>query len=132
MLITALHHVALSVADFDMSAAWYARHFGFKMVEQWRNGDTRIGLLAAGEVRIELFCRPSATAGPDEEGDLMGSFSRRGWKHVAFTVSDLDATLLKLAAGGITPFAGPADAPPGFRYAFLRDPDGHHVELVAD
>lgn len=132
MHITALHHAGLSVSDFDATCAWYADHFGFAPEAEWSAGDTRIAILAAGDVRLEIFSHPGAAPGPDETGDLRDSFARRGWKHVAFAVPDFDAAVTALEAAGLPLLAGPATAPAGYRYAFVRDPDGHHVEIVGD
>lgn len=130
MKIDAIHHAALSVSDFDAAVAWWAKMFDFALTDEWTAGDIRIGIVAQGAVRIELFCKPGAAPGPDETLSVLDSFGARGWKHVALSVTDLPAAVAVLEAKGATVFAGPDTAPPGFAYAFLRDPDGNQVELV--
>jgi catechol 2,3-dioxygenase-like lactoylglutathione lyase family enzyme len=49
--------------------------------------------------------------------------------HVAFAVPDVDATCRDLIAGGLTLEVAPQDYYWG-RSAYLRDPDGHLIELT--
>ncbi|MEM7490326.1 MAG: VOC family protein [Pseudomonadota bacterium] len=131
MQLDALHHAALSVSDFDAAVAWWGSHFGFALEREWGSADLRMGILARGDIRLEIFSRPGAMPGPDEAQDLMASFGARGWKHVAFTVADVDAAIATLREAGIPILSAPVTNPEaGLRYAFFRDPDGNHVELV--
>ena len=57
-----------------------------------------------------------------------------GYNHIAITAEDLDATLAKLGEQGIEPEKPPYH--PGGReelgpIAFVADPDGYRVELIA-
>jgi lactoylglutathione lyase len=55
-----------------------------------------------------------------------------GFNHVCFRVSDLDAAYARLLAHGAVAVWGPRDAPePGMRMAYVTDPDGNLIELVA-
>ncbi|MEM8824118.1 MAG: VOC family protein [Pseudomonadota bacterium] len=131
MQIDAIHHAGLSVSDFDRAVDWWQEHFGFRLEREWSGSDVRMGLIANGDVRIELFAAPDAKPGPDEEGDLMGSFGQRGWKHVALTVPDVDAAFERLVTAGVPVLLPPTSNPAaGLRFAFLRDPDGNHVEIL--
>jgi lactoylglutathione lyase len=76
-----------------------------------------------GGATLELTVRPE----PDR--DWVGN---PGTGHIAFVVDDLDRELDRLGGVGIVAETGPFH--PGGRsdvhVAFLRDPDGNHVELV--
>lgn len=58
------------------------------------------------------------------EGDLPPE------NHKAFTVDDVDETIAELVEAGMTIEVAPADYYWG-RSAYLRDPDGHLIELTA-
>lgn len=50
--------------------------------------------------------------------------------HIAFAVEDVDAACASLTQGGLTLEVPPKDYYWG-RSAYLRDPDGHQVEITA-
>ena len=51
-------------------------------------------------------------------------------QHVAFRVTDLDAVVARLRAGGVDAPAPVAVADTGIRQTFVRDPDGNRVEFT--
>lgn len=54
-----------------------------------------------------------------------------GFGHIAVGVDDLDGTLERLAAHGITPEKAPYQARQGgSRLCFVRDPDDYRIELI--
>ena len=54
-----------------------------------------------------------------------------GYGHIAVTVSDIDATLERLADQGIEPEKPPYTVSEGgSRLTFVRDPDGYRIELI--
>ena len=54
-----------------------------------------------------------------------------GASHVAFTVSDLDETYLRLKQSGVKFNAPPQLSPDGYaKVTFCFDPDKTHIELV--
>jgi catechol 2,3-dioxygenase-like lactoylglutathione lyase family enzyme len=119
------------VSDFDASVDGRSRHFGFSLDREGTGGGTRMGMIANGLTRIELFATPGAALGPDETGDLVGSFARRGLKHVALEVADVDAAFETLRAAGLPVLSEPAtNEAAALRYTFLRDPDGNHVGIL--
>ncbi|UWQ18822.1 VOC family protein [Jannaschia sp. M317] len=131
MQIDSIHHAGLSVSDFDAAVAWWGRHFGFALLAEWGDPALRMGLIGKGGIHLELFCKQGATPGPDEAQSVPESFGQRGWKHLAFAVPDLESSIESLRAAGVEIIVDPVrDAPPGYSYAFFRDPDGNQVELV--
>jgi glyoxylase I family protein len=55
----------------------------------------------------------------------------RGYGHIAFETSDLDADYAGMVARGARPVWDPRPSPePGIRMAFVADTDGNLVELV--
>jgi lactoylglutathione lyase len=54
-----------------------------------------------------------------------------GYNHIAVTVTDIDATLARLAGHGIAPEKPPYSLRAGgSRLCFVRDPDGYRIELI--
>jgi len=54
-----------------------------------------------------------------------------GYGHIAIGVSDLDATLARLAEQGIEPERPPYQVREGGNFlCFVRDPDGYRIELI--
>ena len=128
--ITALDHVAHSVADLDASKAWYRKHFGFEEVAAWSGEGYRAAIIAAGPARPEMFEVSGATAGADETHDVLTSFRQRGLKHIGFAVDDVDAAFEQLRSEGAEVLAEPTtNEDVGMRIAFFRDCDGVQVEL---
>jgi lactoylglutathione lyase len=54
-----------------------------------------------------------------------------GYGHIAIGVTDLDATLARLAEQGIEPEKPPYQVREGGNFlCFVRDPDGYRIEIV--
>ena len=113
-----LTHVALPVRDLDASADFYARYAGMRVVHRrpevvWLSDGTRpfvIVLIETAEVPHPL--RPVAHLG-------VACASR----------ADVDE-LCERARAEDALVAGPSDyGPPVGYWAFLRDPDGHTLEV---
>lgn len=78
-----------------------------------------MAIFMSGETKI--FIHKSY---PPSEGDLPAD------NHVAFSVEDVDAACALLTQSGLTLEVPPKDYYWG-RSAYLRDPDGHQVEIAA-
>ena len=78
-----------------------------------------IAIFMLGETK--LFLHRSYTP---KEGDLPPE------NHLAFTVADVDATCEELAAAGLVVEVPPKEYYWGYS-AYLRDPDGKLIELIA-
>lgn len=116
-----LIHVCLNVADADESIAFYEQ-FGFE--ESWSfetpDGETENRYVADPDgVELQL----SETEGETE-------FDQgTAWDHLALGVDDVDAVFEDIDHYGVV--EEPGDQPAaGARTAFVKDPDGHVVELV--
>jgi len=123
-----LDHIAITVQDMERAVTFYRDLLGFEVLGQLllNEGTFKLVYLQAGAARIELFAfteegRRDDT--PDRNEDL-------GFKHVAFTVDDVDAVARRLKAHDVPFTVEPVDAPGGVRLAFFRDPDGNLLEIV--
>jgi catechol 2,3-dioxygenase-like lactoylglutathione lyase family enzyme len=138
-----LHHTGLTVGDLDRSLAFWRDALGMQVVmEQEKAGGyleaivrepgahVRMAHLAFGGEgpRIELFEYVSPAGGRAElrPADV-------GFAHVCVVCDDVEALLERAVAAGGRPFSGlvPIDtgANRGGLAVYLRDPDGHVVEL---
>jgi catechol 2,3-dioxygenase-like lactoylglutathione lyase family enzyme len=119
-------YVVLVVADLERSLKFWTGVLGLRLGH--RSGG--YAQLDTGRTRIALYERAamSETLGrslraPDREAPAF---------EVGFKVADVDAAFAALVARGAEPEVAPTDRPWGQRTAYLRDPDGHLVELAED
>jgi len=59
MSVTQLDHLNLTVRDFDETAEWYRRVFGFEVVEEDTDAEgVRWGVIKAGEAMLCIYQHP--------------------------------------------------------------------------
>lgn len=121
-----LDHLGIQVSDVEASLAYYLRVFapiGMREAMRFPVGDSFVVGLAAGEGAPEFWL--SQAPGP-ETREL----------HVAFHAPDragIDAVHKAAVAAGVEVLHAPREWPeyhPGYYAVFLRDLDGHNVEVV--
>jgi lactoylglutathione lyase len=123
--LTAPDYVVLVVADVDRALDFYAGTLGLALghrsgpYAQLDTGRTRLSLYQrdamADTLGVERLDPPDRTAPGFELG---------------FKVEDVDAAYAELVAAGAEPAAAPTTREWGQRTAYVRDPDGHLVELA--
>ena len=124
----AIHHVALTCDNPITVEAWYTKHFGFQRRRVYAPGPGQVVMIEAGGVYLELF--HSTEGRPVEKMEKDGP-DYSGFRHFAFRVDDLDATLAQLGSDARVTL-GPLDMSefiPGMRAAWVADPEGNIVEL---
>jgi glyoxylase I family protein len=120
--------MALTCRDPLAVERFYTTYFGFKRARVVMPGAGQVVFLKKENVYLELFQAQSAAplppvggAGPDYPG----------WRHLAFQVENVDAALAALGdQARIT--LGPLDfgeVIPGWRTAWIADPEGNIVEI---
>jgi glyoxylase I family protein len=123
------HHVAISCADLKTTEAFYTDYFGFSRARAIPlGGGNEIVFLKNGSAYLELFQaegdRPSPTVAADGP-------HYPGWRHIAFKVDSVDATLAAMGADAKVTL-GPLDFDAfikGWRTVWVADPDGNIVEI---
>ena len=95
-----IDHIGVAVEDIDAAMELYERSFEMDLAhrETVESQGVEAVLLDVGEGHVELL----APLGPDT---AVGKFLARkgeGLHHVAYAVDDIDATLERLAAAGLT------------------------------
>ena len=114
-------HVALTVADLDASIAFYARYAGMKVVHE-RKETTRVAWISdlTRPFVLVLIEVPRV------------SFLLAGFNHIGVGCAsrdEVDRLAAQARKDGCLAL-GPTDSgyPVGY-WAFLRDPDGHQLEI---
>lgn len=124
----AVHHMGLVCRDASAVEAFYTRHFRFQRARVVGSGDGQVVFLKSGDFYLELFHASANSPAPASGG---AGPEYPGWRHLAFKVDDVDATLAAMGPDArIT--AGPMsfdDFIPGWRTAWVSDPDGNIVEI---
>jgi methylmalonyl-CoA/ethylmalonyl-CoA epimerase len=118
-MFTRIDHIGVAVTDLDASIALYEQAFGMELVH--RETVTEQGveavLLDVGENHVELL----APLGDDTPVGKFLAKKGPGIHHVAYQVTDIDATLQALGAAGMRLIdATPRIGIRGSRVAFVH------------
>jgi lactoylglutathione lyase len=119
-------YVVLVVEDLDRALRFYCDLLGLPLGH--RSGP--FAQLATGATRVALYERSAMAATLGRELDAPSPHVP-GFE-LGFKVDDCDAVFDELVSGGANPAVPPTDRLWGQRTAYVRDPDGHLVELAQD
>jgi catechol 2,3-dioxygenase-like lactoylglutathione lyase family enzyme len=124
--LSAPDYLILIVEDLDRALGFYVDVLGLRLGH--RSGD--YVQLDTGTTRLALYTRSAMakTLGMALDPPV----SNAPGFEVGFKVSDVDAAFTELIARGARPVMPPTDRFWGQRTAYLRDPDGHLIELAQD
>ena len=126
---TTFAHVALNCRDTAAVETFYTRHFGFRRARVIELGpNNQIVFLKAGAVYLELFQATEESPVPPAEND---GHAWPGVRHLAFQVDDVDEKLAEIDYDAEVTL-GPLefnDFIPGWKTAWVRDPEGNIVEI---
>lgn len=128
MQLSAIHHVAIIVSDYEAAKDFYVRKLGFAVVREnyraerrdWKL-DLRLGE-GADAVELEIFAEP-------DPPPRVTRPEACGLRHLAFRVPDVEQTVRELAALGIACEPIREDAYTHKKMTFFFDPDGLPLEL---
>lgn len=121
-----IHHMALRVADFDRSVAFYTTVLGFAERVRWNDSPNRIALLDTGNRSyLELFEAKGEAPKPED-----------AYWHLAFRVADAGACLEHARNHGCPVHVETKTVPNiggsgiDIRVAFCKGPDGELIEFL--
>jgi len=126
MELRAPDYVILIVEDLDRALEFYTGVLGVRLGH--RSGD--YAQLDTGATRLALYTRSAMakTLGMSVEAPAMNA---PGFE-IGFKVPEVDSAFIELVARGAVPVVRPTDRFWGQRTAYVRDPDGHLIELAQD
>lgn len=125
---TGFSFTKLIVSDVDSLFDFYHRVFGLVELTRVRQGE--------GEHQLDEIIMGASGAGYSSPTLVIQRFPNRpvpapGEATLGFVVADVDATVAAaLAAGGSVYRAAHAQPQHGIKVAFIKDSDGHLVEIV--
>lgn len=128
MKLSALHHVAIIVSDYEAAKNFYVNKLGFEIIrENYRKDrdDWKIDLRAGGSsdpIELEIFVEPN----PPKR---VSRPEACGLRHLSFKVDDVAATVWELQKLGIECEPIRVDAYTNKKMTFFFDPDGLPLEL---
>jgi lactoylglutathione lyase len=120
-----LDHTMIRVEDLEESLDWYTTHLDYEEKGRWE-ADTFTNVFLGPEDVHEAGALLELTYNHDGRSYEMGD----AWGHLAVRVpeGELQAAYDDLLAAGVEDYRDPESC--GGGYAFVRDPDGHEIEIV--
>ncbi|WP_440771741.1 VOC family protein [Natronorubrum sp. DTA28] len=119
-----LDHTMIRVEDLEESLDWYQTHLEYEEKDRYEGDGFTIVYLGPEEMHEEgAMLELTHNEGADLElGDA--------WGHVAVRVpeGELEEHYEQLMDEGVEDYRDPESC--GGRYAFVKDPDGHEIEIV--
>jgi len=119
-----LDHVMLRVSDLQESLDWYQTHLEYEEKDRYEGDGFTIVYLGPEDMH-EDGALLELTHNEGEDGEVGDA-----WGHIAVRVpeDELEAAYEELMEGGVEDYRDPESC--GGRYAFVKDPDGHEIEIV--
>jgi lactoylglutathione lyase len=120
-----LDHTMIRVEDLEETTEWYGDHLDY--VEHGRmEADSFTNVFIGPEDIGEEGALLELTYNHDDRSYEMGD----AWGHIAVRVpeGELESTYDELMDEGVEDYRDPESC--GGRYAFVKDPDGHEIEIV--
>ena len=118
-----LDHTMMRVEDLDAALEFYTEAIDYEEKGRWE-ADTFTNVFLGPEDVHEEGALLELTYNHDGRSYEMGD----AWGHVAVRVEDLRGAYDELMDAGVEDYRDPDSC--GGRYAFVKDPDGHEIELV--
>ena len=126
MELSAPDYVVLIVEDIDRAIRFYTGILGLRL----GHGSGDYAQLDTGATRLSLYTR--AAMAKTLAMSLEAPAANAPGFEIGFKVADVDAAFSELVAGGAPAVVPPTDRFWGQRTAYVRDPDGHLIELAQD
>ncbi len=128
--------MALSVADIEITADWYERHFDMQTIVSAERPppDGEVRLLRAGNLIVELQQRQDAIDRHAAEAGFRAAHRTTGIFKSGLIVADIDAVFAALQSSGadiVHPIVRTPDAL-GLRTFAVRDPEGNMIQIFGD
>ncbi len=118
-------HTMIRVEDLEESLEWYTTNFDYEEKGRWE-ADTFTNVFLGPEELHDQGALLELTYNHDGRSYTMGD----AWGHLAVRVpeDELQSSYDQLMENGVEDYRDPESC--NDRYAFVKDPDGHEIELV--
>jgi len=126
MSVKHLDHLNLSVNDFDETAAWYGRVFGFEVVQDETDAHgVRWGVLKGGDAMLCIYEYPDfqAPEGAREAGI-------HGVRHFGLRITDGDGWVATIERENLELTWGGEVSWPHSTAWYVKDPTGYEIEVA--
>lgn len=123
--INSIHHIAIIASDYQASKAFYIDILGLTVLREVyreQRDSYKLDLALNEQYIIELFSFPAPPARPSRP-------EATGLRHLAFAVSNLDATVEELNRHGVPAEPIRIDEFTQRRFTFVADPDNLPIEF---
>lgn len=120
-----IHHIAIICTDYARSKQFYTEVLGLRVIREVHRAERqswKLDLALGRQYVIELFSFPIPPA-------RLSHPEAAGLRHLAFAVSDIEATVRHLATHGVAAEPVRTDEFTGRRFTFIQDPDGLPLEF---
>jgi lactoylglutathione lyase len=118
-----LDHTMIRVEALEPAVEWYTTHLDYEEKSRSVNDTFTLVFLGPEDVHADGALL-ELTYNHDDRTYRLGD----AWGHVAVRVRDVEAAYEELMAAGVEDYRDPESC--GGAYAFVKDPDGHEIELV--
>lgn len=127
MQVRNVDHLNLSVRDFDNTADWYRRVFGFEIVEEDIKEGVRWGVIRSNDAMLCIYQHPELTFEDSPEVQKRGLHVM---SHFALRVTDRDEWLTTVEREGLEILYGGVVEWPHSDSWYINDPTGYEIEVV--
>ena len=127
MQVKHLDHLNLTVNNFDETKEWYARVFGFSVVEEGLRSGKRWGILKGGDALLCVYENPTRTF---LNGDLLEEKQLHGVNHFSLRIQDRNQWEDVIRKENIHVHYGGAYDYPHSTSWYINDPTGYEIEVV--
>ena len=124
-LLQSVHHTAIICSDYPTSKKFYTEILGLSVISEHFRKERRswkLDLSLNNLYILELFSFP-------EPPKRVSQPEACGLRHLAFSVKNIEETILELKNKGVATESVRIDEFTGKRFTFLADPDGLPLEL---
>lgn len=127
MFIKSLDHLNLTVNDFDETAEWYGRLFGFEVVERGLQDGARWGVIRSGDALLCIYEHPELE---HQDRFVRQRAGHHGMNHFALRITDREAWEEIIEREGLElSYGGRIDWPHSDAW-YVKDPTGYEIEVA--
>lgn len=127
MTVKQLDHLNLSVINFDQTADWYKRMFGFEIVEQGTQDGQPWGVIKGGDAMLCIYQQPKWKA---YDKDELGEQGVQRIAHFAFRITDREAWEDTMKREKPKLYYGGEIGYPHSSSWYVKDPNGYYIEVA--